>query len=96
MKVGASAEPSMLPAGPPVDSAVATSMTPSRKAQLRQVALRKYAGLRSHAQNCTDCVPGATDAEPPRVNRVCRVGMAGKADYEQAYERWVSWSEEGS
>lgn len=96
MKVGVFAEPHMLPSGSPVDSAGATSVTPSRKAQLRHVALRKYAGLRSHARNCTDCVPGATDAEPPRVNRVCRVGMAGKADYEQAYERWVSCSEEDS
>lgn len=66
----------------------------SRKAQLRVVAIRVYAGLRAHARNCTDCMPGATDADPPRINRMCPLGMAGKAKYEQAYRTWVDCSEE--
>ena len=66
----------------------------SRKARLRRVAVRWYAVLRSHARHCTDCVPGAADTDPPRINRVCRIGMAGKADYERAYRAWVDCPEE--
>lgn len=69
----------------------------SRKAQLRHVAVRDYARLRAHARNCTDCVPGATDTDPPRINRGCRIGMAGKYDYLRSYRAWVNCPEvEGS
>jgi hypothetical protein len=90
MKAGARAEtPPGFPAGAP-------AIRLSRKAELRRIAVRDYAGLRLHARNCPDCVPGATDADPPRINRVCRLGMAGKAQYEQAYRAWVDCSEEGA
>lgn len=66
----------------------------SRKAELRRVAVRNYARLRQHARNCPDCVPGATDADPPRINRGCRFGMTGKAEYVHAYQAWVDCPEE--
>lgn len=69
------------------------SMVLSRKAQLRRVAVRDYARLRAHARNCPDCVPGVTDTDPPRINRVCRIGMAGKAEYEDAYRAWQACPE---
>lgn len=68
----------------------------SRKAKLRRVAMRDYARLRVHARHCTDCVPGATDLDPPRINRVCRAGMAGKAEYALAYQAWLDCPEEES
>jgi hypothetical protein len=88
--------PRSLVAGSPAASAVATpvALALSRKAQLRHVAVRDYARLRHHARNCTDCVPGATDADPPRINRVCRFGVVGKAEYERAYQTWVDCPEE--
>lgn len=65
----------------------------SPKAEARRIALRDYARLRLHARNCTDCRPGAEEADPPRINRVCRVGMFGKAEYERAYLAWVNCPE---
>jgi hypothetical protein len=65
----------------------------TRKAQLRSVAVRDYARLRAHARNCPDCTPGAIETDPPRINRVCRVGMADKAEYEHAYRVWVACPE---
>ena len=65
----------------------------TRKAQLRQIAVRDYARLRFHARNCPDCRPGATEVDPPRINRACRVGMVGKAQYERAYQMWVDCQE---
>ena len=65
----------------------------SRKADLRQAAIRWYAGLRFHARNCTDCTPGTTDTDPPRINRLCWPGKAIKADYERAYRAWVECPE---
>ena len=80
------------PAGPAASEPKALP----RKAQLRRVAVREYARLRLHARNCTDCTPGATDNDPPRINRICRIGMAAKAEYQRAYQNWVSCPEEKS
>lgn len=67
----------------------------SKKAGLRRVAIREYALLRFHARNCTDCRPGQPEAAPPVINRICRVGMAGMAEYKRAYAAWLECSEEG-
>jgi hypothetical protein len=66
----------------------------TKKAQLRRVAVRDYARLRNHARNCPDCRPGATVTDPPLIHQVCRVGMAGRAAYLQAYRAWVDCPEE--
>lgn len=62
----------------------------TRKAELRQIAVRKYAGLRFHARYCCDCVPGTSDTDPPVINRICRAGMAGMFDYKRSYQAWLN------
>jgi len=75
----------------PIGSSEPVVMSP--KAEARRIALRDYARLRLHARNCTDCEPGAEEADPPRINRGCRFGMLGKAEYERAYRAWVDCPE---
>lgn len=95
MKLGATAiGPPRLPADPPACPAAPVPAALSQKAQLRHVAVREYARLRLHARNCPDCRPGAAEIDPPVINRACRFGMAGKAEYEQAYQAWVDCPEE--
>lgn len=81
---------------PDAAPAVPASAALTQKAQLRHVAMREYARLRNHARNCPDCTPGATETDPPRINRVCRMGMYGKAEYERAYQAWVKCPEDMS
>lgn len=76
-----------------IGPAFAVPVVLSRKAQLRRVAVRNYARLRLHARNCTDCTPGATDNDPPRIYRGCRFGVTGKTEYERAYRAWVECPE---
>lgn len=66
----------------------------SEKARLHRVAVREYVRLRTHANYCPDCVPGASNEDPPVIKRGCQLGMAGKALYERAYRAWVDYSEE--
>ena len=85
--------PRGLPNGSPTRPAVAVQAMLSRKAKLRRVAVREYARLRRHARNCSDCRPGASAADPPRINRACRLGVVGMAVYRRAYQAWVDCPE---